>query len=280
MKENTDAVDADANQNAAPRDVKTSDDVGGVRAVDIDAHDAADRKEPAEATSSEEEPRAIPENTEKDRGEDAGSRRRKPFTVQTSPVSSIDSDELASPYSPKSSKGAAPPVPKTSLPAAVLTALAITLHNLPEGLATFISFLSSTASGIPLAVAIAVHNIPEGICVGIPIWLSTGSKWKGFLWGTASGLSEPLGAIIGWAIVGFEADAATGFRDVDPVVYAVMFGLTGGMMMYVSFKELLPMAFRCDRNDRVTTWGLFGGMLIMAVSLGIFQVAYPGGHHH
>jgi ZIP family zinc transporter len=80
---------------------------------------------------------------------------------------------------------------------ATLTAIAIALHNFPEGLATFIATLAEPALGIALAVAIAVHNVPEGMAVAIPVYYASGSKWKGFWWATLSGITEPIGGCIG-----------------------------------------------------------------------------------
>ena len=74
-----------------------------------------------------------------------------------------------------------------------LTGLAVGLHNLPEGLATFVATLSSPSLGVALAIAIALHNIPEGVCVAMPVYYATGSRFKGFLWAFLSGVSEPLG---------------------------------------------------------------------------------------
>lgn len=80
---------------------------------------------------------------------------------------------------------------------ALLTALAIGLHNFPEGLATFLATLADPALGVALAVAIAIHNVPEGVAVAMPIYYSTGSKWKGFMWASLSGISEPIGGCLG-----------------------------------------------------------------------------------
>jgi len=83
----------------------------------------------------------------------------------------------------------------------LISALALGLHNFPEGLATFVGALADSRVGIALAVAIAIHNVPEGICVAMPIYYATGSRLKGFLWAFLSGISEPIGAAIGWAII-------------------------------------------------------------------------------
>jgi len=143
------------------------------------------------------------------------------------------------------------------------TALAIALHNFPEGLATFVAALNDPSVGMVLAIAIGIHNIPEGLCVALPIYYATGNRWKAFLWGCASGLSEPVAALLGWAIL---ANAMTAS------VYAILFGLVSGMMVIISLKDLLPTAHRYDPEDTVVTYSLVGGMVIIALSLVLFKI--------
>jgi ZIP family zinc transporter len=145
----------------------------------------------------------------------------------------------------------------------IKTALAIGLHNFPEGLATFVAALDNPRVGGVLAVAIGIHNIPEGLCIALPIYYATGNRRKAFLWAMVSGLSEPLAALLGWVIL------ASVFTD---SVFAVFFGLVGGMMVIVSAKELLPTAHRYDPDDTVVTFSFIGGMVVMAVSLVLFQL--------
>jgi len=144
----------------------------------------------------------------------------------------------------------------------LLTALAIFIHNFPEGLATFVGTLSDTGVGIGIAVAIAVHNIPEGICVALPIYYSSGSKLKAFMWATASGMSEPLGALVGYFAL---------YGDTS-LSFAIVFALVAGMMVYISIKELIPMALRYDPKDAVTTNFVILGMVVMAASLLLFTL--------
>jgi len=144
------------------------------------------------------------------------------------------------------------------------TALAIALHNFPEGLATFVATLADASVGVTLAIAIAIHNIPEGLCVSLPIYYSTQSKVKGFVWALLSGLSEPVGAFIGWFIIKSTGD------DMNQTVYGVLFGLVAGMMVMIVLLELIPTANRYDPTDSVVTNGLVIGMLVMAASLCIF----------
>ena len=138
------------------------------------------------------------------------------------------------------------------------TAIAIALHNFPEGLATFVAVLSEPKVGVILAIAIGIHNIPEGLCVSLPVYYATGNRWKAFWWGALSGITEPIGAFFGWLVF------ATSFNE---MVYGLMFGFVGGMMVMISFRELLPTANRFDPNDSVVSYSAVVGMLVMAVSL-------------
>lgn len=144
------------------------------------------------------------------------------------------------------------------------TALAIAIHNFPEGLATFVATLADTSVGVTLAIAIAIHNVPEGLCVALPIYYSTNKKLKAFMWALLSGLSEPVGAFIGWLIIKSTGD------DMNQAVYGVLFGIVGGMMVMIVLLELLPTACRYDPKDSVVTNGLACGMLVMAASLCLF----------
>lgn len=144
----------------------------------------------------------------------------------------------------------------------VLTAVSIAIHNFPEGLATFVAALADPKLGIGVAVAIACHNVPEGICVAMPIYYATGSRWKGFMWGTLSGLSEPLGGLVGYLALSGGSSMA----------FAVVFPLVGGMMVYISIKELMPTALRYDPVDKVTSWMVITGMVVMALSLVLFTL--------
>lgn len=83
----------------------------------------------------------------------------------------------------------------------LFTALAIAIHNFPEGLATFSAALSDPSLGIAIAVAIAIHNIPEGIAVSVPVYFATGSRRKAFWLSFSSGLSEPVGALLGFLLL-------------------------------------------------------------------------------
>lgn len=139
----------------------------------------------------------------------------------------------------------------------VMTALAIGIHNFPEGLATFASALSDTRLGVFIAIAIAIHNIPEGIAVSVPIFYATGDKNKAFLYSFLSGVSEPVGALIGFLLL---------MPFLKPVVLAGTLAFVAGIMIYISLDELLPMAHRYGHGHLVIS-GIVLGMLVMAVSL-------------
>ncbi len=142
----------------------------------------------------------------------------------------------------------------------MFTAMAIAIHNFPEGLATFTSAMKDPSLGIAIAAAIAIHNIPEGIAVSIPVYYATGDKKKAFKLSFLSGLSEPVGAIIGYLIL------ATFFND---VVFGVLFASVAGIMVFISLDELLPTA-REYGEAHLSIYGLIAGMMVMAVSLLLF----------
>jgi len=139
----------------------------------------------------------------------------------------------------------------------IVTAVALALHNFPEGLATFVSALQGVEVAIPIVVAIALHNIPEGIAVSVPIYYATGSRKKAFLYSFLSGLTEPLAAILGYLIL---------MPFLSDQLYAALNGMIAGIMVLISLDELLPAANRYG-HQRLSTNGLIGGMTVMAFSL-------------
>ncbi|HXK50125.1 MAG TPA: zinc transporter ZupT, partial [Clostridiales bacterium] len=142
----------------------------------------------------------------------------------------------------------------------IFSALAIGIHNFPEGLATFISALQEPTLAISITAAIAIHNIPEGIAVSVPIYYATKSKKKAFYLSFLSGLSEPLGAIIGYFI----------FRQFfGPAVFGIVFAGVAGIMVFISLDELLPTAEKYGEHH-VAIYGLVAGMVVMAASLLLF----------
>lgn len=142
----------------------------------------------------------------------------------------------------------------------LFTALAIAIHNFPEGIATFMAGMTDTSIAIPIAVAIAIHNIPEGIAVSVPISYGTGSKKRGFILSFLSGLAEPVGAILAWLILmPFLGDTLFGF----------IFAGVAGIMVFISIDELLPTA-REYGYHHLAIYGFIAGMALMAMSLLMF----------
>ncbi len=139
----------------------------------------------------------------------------------------------------------------------VFSALAIAIHNFPEGLATFISALQDPSLGISIAIAIAIHNIPEGIAVSVPIYFATGSKRKAFKYSFISGLSEPIGAIVGYFLL---------LNFFDERMFGIIFAAVAGIMVYISLDELLPTAEKYGEHH-VAIYGMIAGMMLMAISL-------------
>ncbi|MCP4552099.1 MAG: zinc transporter ZupT [Bacteroidetes bacterium] len=142
----------------------------------------------------------------------------------------------------------------------LFTALAIAIHNFPEGLATFTAALTDPNLGIAIAVAIAIHNIPEGIAVSVPIYYATGNKKKAFWYSFTSGLAEPVGALIGYLIL---------MPFLSPVVFGVLFAGVAGVMVFISIDELLPTAREYGKHH-LSIYGLIAGMAVMAISLLLF----------
>jgi len=146
----------------------------------------------------------------------------------------------------------------------LFTALAIAIHNFPEGLATFLAALQDTRLGVAIAVAIALHNIPEGISVSVPIFYATGNRRKAFAYSLLSGLAEPAGA--GVAYLALVSLAGGEFGGISSQVMGVLFAGVAGIMVYISLDELLPTS-RAYGKGHDSLFGLMAGMVIMALSL-------------
>lgn len=139
----------------------------------------------------------------------------------------------------------------------VLFALALGLHNFPEGVATFAASLSEPSTGIAIAIAVAIHNIPEGITVSVPIYYATNSRKKAFFWSFMSGLAEPAGAVVAWLII---------MPFITPVLLALIFAGVAGIMVFISLDELLPLAEEYGHHH-LSIYGIIAGMLVMALTL-------------
>ncbi len=142
----------------------------------------------------------------------------------------------------------------------LFTALAIGIHNFPEGLATFTAALTEPSLGVAIAVAIAIHNIPEGIAVSVPIYYATGSRKQAFKLSFLSGLAEPVGALVGYLIL---------MPFFTPTIFGVLFAGVAGIMVFISLDELLPAA-REYGEHHMAIYGLIAGMMVMALSLLLF----------
>ena len=146
----------------------------------------------------------------------------------------------------------------------LFAALAIGIHNFPEGLATFLSALQDPTVGAAIAVAIALHNIPEGISVSVPIYYATGQRGKAFLYSVLSGISEPVGAVIAYLALRILVGGEGGVMP--PQVMGILFAAVAGIMVYISLDELLPTS-RAYGKGHDSLVGLLSGMVVIALSL-------------
>lgn len=124
----------------------------------------------------------------------------------------------------------------------IITMLVIVMHNIPEGIATFITTTNNAKLGIILTMAIALHNIPEGISISIPIYYSTNSKFKAFLYTFISGMSEPLGALISYLFLA---------RFVNDTILGVIYSIIAGMMINIAINELYIEAINYNKKNTV-----------------------------
>jgi ZIP family zinc transporter len=141
-----------------------------------------------------------------------------------------------------------------------MTAVAIAIHNFPEGFATFVAAMQEPSVAIPVVVAIALHNIPEGISVAVPIHHATGSRRRAFRWAFLSGLAEPVGGVLGYLVL---------LPFLDDVLFGVVFAGVAGIMVFISLDKLLPTAQEYGEHH-LSVYGLVAGMAVMAVSLLLF----------
>ncbi len=138
-----------------------------------------------------------------------------------------------------------------------VTALAIAIHNFPEGIAAFMTAYENSGVGLAIAIAIAIHNIPEGVAVAVPIYYATGNKKRACIYSMLSGLAEPIGALIAFAIL---------LPFITPILLNCTMAMVAGIMIYISFDELLPAAHQYG-HSHLAIGGVVGGMLVMAASL-------------
>lgn len=139
----------------------------------------------------------------------------------------------------------------------LMTALAIAIHNFPEGIATFTTAVDDTTLGAAIAVAIAIHNIPEGIAVSVPVYYATGDRAKAFRLSLLSGVAEPVGALLAWLVL---------MPFMSPTLMGCILAGVAGIMVFISIDELLPAA-REYGEAHISIYGVVTGMAVMAVSL-------------
>jgi zinc transporter, ZIP family len=142
----------------------------------------------------------------------------------------------------------------------IFAAIAIAIHNFPEGLATFTTAIKDIHLGIPIAIAIAIHNIPEGIAISVPIYYATKNRKEAFWFSFLSGLAEPAGAVIGYFIL---------IHTQSNIMSSLIFAATGGIMVFISIDELMPAAEKYGRHH-YAVYGFLAGMAVMALSLLLF----------
>ncbi len=146
---------------------------------------------------------------------------------------------------------------------ALLLTLGISLHNFPEGIATFVTASTNLELGMGIALAVALHNIPEGLAISGPVYAATGSRTKAVFWAGLSGLAELLGGVLAWAILG---------SMVSPVVMASIMAAVAGIMVALSVDELMPLAKEIDPHNN-PSYGVLCGMAVMGLSLAVLQSA-------
>lgn len=138
----------------------------------------------------------------------------------------------------------------------IMSMIAISLHNLPEGIALYFAGHHDMTLGIILAIAVALHNIPGGITIAAPIYYSTGNKMRAFLCTLVPSLVQPLGALLAWLVLG---NVMTDF------VMGMMFSLVAGILLFLAIVELYPMA-RCYGYTKLGTIAMFAGIFIMPLT--------------
>lgn len=146
----------------------------------------------------------------------------------------------------------------------ILSAVAIAIHNIPEGLALFTAGLKDITLALPIAAAVIIHNIPLSVAISVPLYYSTGSKKKAFLYTLLVGLCQPLGAILGYAVLS---------RVFNDLVVGTLFSIVAGIMVFVALDELLPSSQKYE-DHHLSVYGAILGMIVMALSLSLL------GHHH
>jgi zinc transporter, ZIP family len=192
----------------------------------------------------------------------AGNPHEMPTTEEITPLYDEGRGRTIAPVTSADSEN--PELMRTGL----FAALAIGIHNFPEGLVTFLTALHDPALGAAIAIAIAMHNIPEGISVSVPIYYATGNRGKALFYSIISGLAEPIGAAVAYLALRLFLAGESGVFP--PLVMGILFAGVAGIMIYISLDELLPTSHEYGQgHDSIL--GLVGGMAIMALSLLLMQ---------
>jgi ZIP family zinc transporter len=144
----------------------------------------------------------------------------------------------------------------------MVTAVAVTVHNLPEGIATFMAGYADIRLGLPVAISIALHNIPEGIAVAVPVYYGTGSRLRALLYSALSGLSEPVGALLAFLVLA---------PFINGVTLGIIFGAVAGIMIYISFDGLIPSSQQYGHTVAAVA-GLFSGLIFMKLAMTLFRL--------
>ncbi|KAE8660318.1 Zinc transporter ZTP29 [Hibiscus syriacus] len=147
----------------------------------------------------------------------------------------------------------------------IITAIGISLHNFPEGMAVFLGSMKGLRVGLNLALAIALHNIPEGVAVALPVYFATQSKWQAFKLATLSGFAEPLGVVI----VAYLFPS-----NLSPEILEGLLGSVGGVMAFLTLHEMLPLAFDYAGQKQAVK-AVFFGMAFMSASLYFLELSLP-----
>ena len=153
------------------------------------------------------------------------------------------------------------PRPRNLRRTAILLTLGISLHNFPEGIATYVTASNNLELGMGVALAVALHNIPEGLAVAGPVYAATGSRSKAVLWAGLSGMAEILGGVLAWLILG---------SLVSPLVMGAIMAAVAGIMVALSVDELMPLAKEIDPQSN-PSYGVLCGMSVMGLSLVVLQ---------
>lgn len=149
-------------------------------------------------------------------------------------------------------------------PSVFVVVAGVTLHNMAEGMATFTAALLSSRLGVGLAVAMVLHNVPEGLSIAAPYYHMTGNRWRGIMWAGISGLAEVLAALAVYLVYLFAETSA-----IQGIVFSCLFAIASGMMAYIALYELYPASLAASPDSKAASGaGVFLGLFVMQLTLG------------